>query len=47
MPFCPNCGVAEQATALNPLPLVGTGAAAAPGGIGRWRPISATATSSP
>jgi hypothetical protein len=24
MPFCPNCGVAEQATALNPLPLVGT-----------------------
>ena len=24
MPFCPNCGVAEQATALNPLPLVGS-----------------------
>jgi hypothetical protein len=24
MPFCPNCGVAEQATTLNPLPLVGT-----------------------
>ncbi len=24
MPFCPMCGVAERATALNPLPLVGT-----------------------
>ena len=24
MPFCPMCGVAEQATTLNPLPLVGT-----------------------
>ena len=32
MPFCPMCGVAERATALNPLPLVGT-ARPAP----RWR----------
>jgi hypothetical protein len=32
MPFCPNCGVAEQATTLNPLPLVGT---RSPGRSGR------------
>jgi len=33
MPFCPMCGVAEQATTLNPLPLVG----ARPAGRGRSR----------
>jgi hypothetical protein len=31
MPFCPLCGVAERATALNPLPLVGTRGPARPG----------------
>ena len=35
MPFCPMCGVAERATALNPLPLV---RARGPGGRGGIRP---------
>jgi hypothetical protein len=31
MPFCPMCGVAERATTLNPLPLVGARGAGRPG----------------
>jgi hypothetical protein len=31
MPFCPMCGVAERATALNPLPLVGARGRGRPG----------------
>jgi len=45
MPFCPMCGVAEQATTLNPLPLVRTRKAGrGPAGPSRGRATAASGT---
>ena len=38
-PFCPMCGVAEGATALNPLPLAGARGRPGPGGCRRAQPL--------